>query len=94
MEYFISITTPLEELNAENDNIDVCVTMKDGRTYTFVVCTPDNLKDLMKKDGVPYLKPCCPMLVAEKLTKEVIERLVDELIEAGDPFLRTYGEDI
>lgn len=91
MKYSISYPTSLDEVNAENDNIDVCLNMEDGTSYTFVVFTIENLKDLMRKDGVPYCKPCYPFLVVEKITKEIIEHLVDELVEAGSIFLNMYG---
>ena len=94
MNYFISFPTSLEEVNAENDNIDVCLNMEDGTSYTFVVFTIENLKDMMKNDGVPYCKPCYPFLIVEKITKEVIEQLVEELVESGDLFLRIYGTDL
>ena len=94
MTYRIFYPTSFDEINAENDNMDVCLTMDDGTSYTFVVFTPDNLKELMRKDGVPYVLPCAPFLVAEALTPENIERLVAELVERGETFLRMYGTDV
>ena len=94
MEYVITFPTSLEEINPENDNIDVFLDLKDGTSYTFVVCTPDNLKELMKRDGVPYCQPGYPFLVVERITKENVERLIEELIESGDLFLKIYGTDL
>lgn len=91
MKYFISYPTSLDGVNIKNDNIDVCLNMEDGTSYTFVVFTIENLKDLMKKDGVPYCKPCYPFLIVEEITRKNIEQLVEELIEAGDLFLKIYG---
>ena len=93
MQYTLFYPTPLDEINAENDNMDVCLTMADGTTYTLVVCTPDNLKTLMQQDGIPYCPPAAPFLVVERLTEENITRLVAELVQGGAPLLRLYGGD-
>ena len=72
MEYTLFFPTPWDAVNPENDNIDVCLTFSDGRSFTFVVATPENLKFLMKQEGKPYLSPGAPMLIAEKLTPEAV----------------------
>ena len=91
MEYTITYPTSLETVNVENDNIDVCLHMADGTEYVFVVLTPDNLKSLMKKEGISYFRPSYPFLVVEKITRENIALLINELVEAGELFLRMYG---
>ena len=94
MKYSISFPTSLETINSENDNVDVCLYMADGTEYTFVIFTPENLKSLMKKDGVPFFRPCYPFLVVEEITRENIELLIKELVEMGELFLRIYGSDL
>lgn len=84
--------TPWEQVDAENDNIDVCMTFPDGRSYTFVVATPENLKQLMEAEGKPYLTPGAPMLIARKLTEDVVSRLMAEVAE-DDSLLKYYGSD-
>lgn len=93
MEYEIRFPTPLEAVDPCNDNLDVCLRMHDGREYTFVVATPEHLKAMMKHDGIPYLKPGLPFLIAEELTEAVIARLIGE-VAADDAMLRIYGSDL
>lgn len=93
MEYTLFFPTPWDRVDPVNDNIDVCLTFSDGRSYTFVVATPENLKELMKQDGVPYLIPASPMLIAERLTADVVSRLIAEVI-SDDTLLKYYGSDL
>lgn len=37
MEYTLFYPTPWDQVAAENDNIDVCLTFPDGRSCTFAV---------------------------------------------------------
>ena len=94
MKYTITYPTDLKEVNKLNDNIDVCLRLEDGREYTFVVATPDNLKYLMKKDQVPFLRPGLPFLIVEEISEENIRQLVEELIKEDLVFLRIYGGDL
>lgn len=92
MEYTLFYPTPWEQVDAENDNIDVCLTFPDGRSYTFVVTTPENLRQLMAAEGKPYLTPGAPMLIARQLTENVVSRLMAE-VAADDSLLKCYGSD-
>ena len=93
MKYTLFFPTPWDNVNPENDNIDVCMTFPDGRSFTFVVATPENLKQLMASEGKPYLSPGTPMLIAEKLTEDVVSRLIAELV-TYDRLLICYGSDL
>ena len=93
MEYTLFFPAPWDAVNPENDNIDVYLTFSDGRSYTFVVATPENLKLLMKQEGKPYLSPGAPMLIAEKLTPEIVTCLLQELVQ-DDALLTRYGSDL
>jgi len=89
----IFFPTPWEQVDKDNDNIDVCLTLPDGTGYTFVVTTPANLQALMEKDGLPYLRPSSPSLIVERLTEENVLLLIEELQK--DPvLLRLYGADL
>ena len=90
MEYTLYFPTPWEQVNPENDNIDVCLTCSDGRNYTFVVATPENLRFLMVQEGKPYLSPAAPILIAERLAEDVVTQLITELTE-DEALLRCYG---
>ena len=93
MKYTLFFPTPWADVNPENDTIDVCMTFPDGRSFTFVVATPENLKQLMASEGKPYLSPGAPMLIAEKLTEDVVSRLIAELV-TYDRLLICYGSDL
>ncbi len=94
MKYTITYPTDFEEVNKLNDNIDVCLRLEDGREYTLVVATPDNLKYLMQKDQLPFVRPGLPFLFVEEITEENIRQLVEELIKEDYVFLRIYGGDL
>lgn len=92
MKYTLFFPTPWADVNPENDNIDVCMTFPDGRSFTFVVSTPENLKQLMASEGKPYLSPGAPMLIAQRLTEDIVTRLLAELAE-NEALLNCYGAD-
>ena len=48
MSHTISFPTGIENLDAFNDNVDVCIRCDDGTEYSVVVITPDNLSEIMK----------------------------------------------
>jgi len=88
--YKLYFPTDFEHVNSRNDNIDVCIGLPDGRQYTIVVATPQNVQELMSAEENPYLKPCAPFLFVDELTERNIRLLVDELMK--DPvLLRIYG---
>lgn len=93
MEYSLLFPTSWDRVDPENDNIDVCLTFPDGRSYTFVVVTPENLKMLMALENKPYLSPGSPMLIAQQLTEEVVTQLIEELAQ-DEKLLNLYGSDI
>ena len=93
MEYTLFLPTPWDQVDLKNDNIDVCLTFSDGRRYTFTVATTENLKFLMAQEGKPYLSPAAPMLIAEKLTEDVVSQLIAELAQ-DDILLSCYGSDL
>ena len=94
LKYDIFFPTALNEIDEDNDNVDILVQTENGKRYSFVVATPDNLKHLMQKENLPYLKPGLPFLFVEKITESHIRMLIDSLIEEGDRLIRIYGEDL
>lgn len=93
MKYCFTFPTPLDLIDRENDNVDVCVELENGKHYTFVIATPRNLNTLMKKDRIPYLKPGAPFLIVEELTEKNIRSVIEAVME--DPvLLHVYGEDL
>ncbi len=93
MNYKIEYPTPLDEIKDEyNDNIDVCVSI-DGKAYTFVVVTLENLKTAHWLNENGYVTPGAPPLIVEKLANETIEALLEELVK-DETLLKRYGSDL
>ena len=92
MDYTLFFPTSWDQVNPENDNIDVCLTFSDGRSYTFVVATPENLKNQMTRENKPYLSPGSPLLIAQRLTEAAVTQLIKELTQ-DDKLLNRYGSD-
>ena len=91
MQYSVFYPTKLSELpDCGNDNADVCVTLENGATDTFVFITPENLKAIMRKDGAPYVDPRFRFLVVERLSEDIIEAAIKELVSDED-LLKEYG---
>lgn len=94
MKYDIIFPTSLDRIDPDNDNMDVIVKTENGKQYTFVVATPDNLKYLMHKDKMSFLKPNLPFLFVEKLTDTNIRNVVESLLKEDEQLIRIYGSDI
>ncbi|HKU76287.1 MAG TPA: hypothetical protein VJR02_20420 [Pyrinomonadaceae bacterium] len=76
-----------------NDNIDVLVHLGDGRVYSFIVSTPNNIFWCMENEKLDYYFGIPPVFVAN-LTSENIERALKALVsesEGDDKWLRIYG---
>ncbi len=94
MKYNIIYPTSLEQINPDNDNIDILVQTENGKQYIFVVATPDNLKYLMNKENISFLKPGLPFLFVEKLTYTNIDNVVKSILEEDEKLIRIYGADV
>jgi len=94
MKYTIFFPTGLDDIDPDNDNLDVLVQTETGKQYSFVVATPENLKHLMRKDNLTYLKPGLPFLIVEKISEESIRMLLDSLFDENEHIIGIYGEDI
>ena len=92
MNYQLYFPTNFNNINPTDDNIDVCMELPDGKQYTFVVATPQNLQQLIQINKKPYLEPGSPLLFVDKLTEENIRLLFNELVK-NPILLRIYGED-
>ena len=91
MQYSIFIPTNLSELpDSRNDNIDVCVTLENGNTYTFVFATPANLESLMQKESASYIDPRFKFIVVDQLSEDIIKAVIKDLI-TDERLLREYG---
>lgn len=75
----IEYPTELSKIeDIENDNIDVFVTLDDGRIYTVYVGTPKNLTWYMDKEELDYVPAGCPFIIVRKLTHENIKKAIED----------------
>jgi hypothetical protein len=87
----INYLSDLAECNPENDNLDVHIVLEDGREFTFVVSTPNNISWCMENGGVDYFFGE-PVVFVKNLTKENIERVMEKIVaEDGGKWLAVYG---
>src|ERR1700676_386030 len=87
----ITYLSDLSEVNPEHDNIDVHVVLEDGREFTFVVATPNNVFWCMDNEGIDYFFGD-PMLFVKRLTPENIEKAVRAIVaHENGRWLRIYG---
>jgi len=93
----IFLPTSLSTINPIDDNIDVIITLEDGKSYVLVVATPQNLLSLMKKENSSFLSAGCPLAFVEVLTEENIEAVVKSFCSDNAYWLKYYhyaGEDM
>lgn len=93
MDFDVYFPTPLAEVNdPTNDNVDVCIQMRDGKTYTFVFITPDNLKSLMASNHENYIHPAFRFIVINKIEENSIISALKEIVKDAK-LLNEYGND-
>lgn len=89
--YRVEYVSPWEGIDPENDNIDVFVHFPDGRVYSFIVATPNNIYWCMENEKRDYYFGIPPVFVVN-LTPENIERALQALVSDYDGrWLNVYG---
>jgi len=87
----ISYLSDFSHVNPENDNIDVHVALEDGREFTLVIATPNNVFRSMDNEGKDYFFGE-PMLFVKNLTIENVERALRAIVEEENGrWLTVYG---
>ena len=87
----IEYVSPFPEVHPMNDNLDILVHLDDGRVYSLVVATPNNIFGCMENTREDYYFGVPPVFVAT-LSQENIERALHALVsEDGGRWLETYG---
>jgi len=91
----ITFLTDLEDVEDIFDyNMDVAVTLDDGRTYLVVVATQKNLLTLMDYEKSDFLSPGEPMIIVRKFTKEVVEKAIEAYVEDQAYYLKFYAAEL
>jgi hypothetical protein len=85
----IEFLSPEAEIDPKNDNVDVLLHLDDGRSYTFVVATPNNIYWCMDNEGNDYFFGQPPLFV-RRLTRESVERALGVLLKEPR-WLEVYG---
>jgi uncharacterized membrane protein YpjA len=86
----IKYVSPIEEANPENDNIDVHVYLDDGRIYSFIVATPNNIYWCMDNEEIDYFFGFPPVFV-KLLTTDNIEKALNAIFAERTKWLGVYG---
>jgi hypothetical protein len=87
----IKYLTPLSDVNPENDNIDVHVRLDDGRVFSFVVVTPNNIFWCMENEGIDYYFGTPPLFV-RLLNEDCVEKAIQAILtEDNGRWLEVYG---
>ena len=91
MKYSVFYPTKISEIpDIYDDNIDVCLTLENGASYTVVFITPKNLENAMQKDGTSYIDPQFKFIVVERISENIIETVIQKLV-SDELLLREYG---
>jgi hypothetical protein len=87
----VTYLSDLSEINPEHDNLDVHVVLDDGREFTFVVATPNNVFWCMENEGIDYFFGE-PLLFVKCLTQENIDKAIRAIVtEDNGRWLKVYG---
>jgi hypothetical protein len=78
--------------NPDNDNVDVHVHLNDGRTFSFLVATPENALTSMEKEGSTTFITWPPALIVRRITEDVLQNAFEELCSSDrSEMLSRYG---
>ena len=85
----IEIIGLIEQIDPNNDNADVMLHLDDGRKFSFLVATPNNIYWCMDNEGMDFFVGVPPVLV-RRLTQENVEAALRALLESPET-LKAYG---
>lgn len=80
--YQIDHVSPLEDADPANDNIDIHLRMYDGRVYSLLVATPNNIYVCIDNSREEYFFGVPPIFVRvldKKHVEEAISPLISEI---------------
>jgi hypothetical protein len=81
----------LSEVNTENGNLDVHVELEDGRVFSIVVATPNNITWCMDNEGIDYYFGT-PVVFVRLLRRDYIDSALEAIIlENNGMWLELYG---
>jgi hypothetical protein len=86
----VEFVGPIKQINPENDNADVLLRLDDGRTFSFLVATPNNLYRCMENERLDHFFGVPPVFV-KRLTVENTEKALTAVLASGEETLNLYG---
>lgn len=75
---------PWMYIDPENGNVGVDVELKDGRTYSFSVATPESALSSMKRNHEPYFVSLPPPIIVKRLDKATLRSTFETLFASDD----------
>ncbi|WP_109488096.1 hypothetical protein [Occallatibacter savannae] len=85
----IEFLSDVNEIDPDNDNIDVSVTLDDGHVYTFLLATPNNIYRCMENEGVGYFFGS-PAIFVRRLTLSNVREAIEAVVKEPK-WLEIYG---
>jgi len=82
MDYKIRFPAGWTVIDAFNDNIDINVVLENGEVYWGTLFTPQNIKNLMEKEGNSFFWSIYMVIVSE-LNPKNIHDLIDSIVDGG-----------
>ena len=85
----VEFVSPESDVDPENANADILVYLDDGRVYSLLVATPNNIYQCMDNEGNDYYFGVPPLFV-RALTRANVEAAVAALM-SEPKWMETYG---
>lgn len=80
--YVDSVVIP-HLLRESDQNIDLFVNLRDGTSYSFTVSTPDDIKEMMQRDGLyHFISP--GLIIVKAINLESILSAIEECLKYVD----------
>jgi hypothetical protein len=81
----------IEKIEPDNDNVGVHIELEDGRLFSILVATPNNIFWYMDNEGVDYYFGT-PALYVRRLTPSDVRRALDAVVNENNGYwLEVYG---
>lgn len=90
MDFELQIVGSWREIEPNDDNVDVYVTLGDGRKFTATFFTMKNIESLFRKNegtgecGKGLYLWAADMVIVKRLSEEVVKQAVRELLAVGE----------
>ncbi len=80
-----------DQVDPDDDNVDVHLRLDNGRVYSFLFATPNNIYWCMQNEGIDYFFGTPPVFVS-RLTLDSIERALSAMTQEDNRrWLEVYG---